>query len=32
VAAKEKVNPPAVIVIGNVVNVREKLTEQNEMK
>jgi uroporphyrin-III C-methyltransferase len=26
VAAKEKVNPPAVIVIGDVVNVREKLT------
>jgi uroporphyrin-III C-methyltransferase len=25
VAAKEKVNPPAVIVIGDVVNVREKL-------
>jgi siroheme synthase len=25
-AAKEKVTPPAVIVIGDVVNVREKLT------
>jgi len=33
VAAKEKVTPPAVIVIGDVVNVREKLTqEQNEIK